>query len=197
MPESRRLLAVPFIGKDVPSAASEFAHPEVLIGLTILSYRYEGMRDSDMFHVLEQMKESLKQELGPFPDRPSGIRFTSWLTRANILRSSKGLKELETDVPPLQLFQPRDKKQMRAACILLSNLSEVSTNALILAIRHAPKHFLVDNSLLPVEPCVPIHHGSPANEAHGLGIRSWQRHAVQHSPWLQWDTIEFATRGPS
>ncbi|CAE7939338.1 unnamed protein product [Symbiodinium sp. KB8] len=124
MPESRRLLAVPFIGKDVPSAASEFAHPEVLIGLTILSYRYEGMRDSDMFHVLEQMKESLKQELGPFPDRPSGIRFTSWLTRANILRSSKGLKELETDVPPLQLFQPRDKKQMRAACILLSNLSE-------------------------------------------------------------------------
>ena len=39
--ESRSLLAVPFVGKDVPSKASEFAHPEVLIGLTILSYRYE------------------------------------------------------------------------------------------------------------------------------------------------------------
>jgi hypothetical protein len=31
---SRELLAVPFVGKDVPSRNSEFAHPEVLIGLT-------------------------------------------------------------------------------------------------------------------------------------------------------------------
>ena len=38
-PPSRRLLAVPFVGKDVPSASSQFSHPDVLIGLTILSYR--------------------------------------------------------------------------------------------------------------------------------------------------------------
>jgi hypothetical protein len=31
-PESRKLLAVPFIGKDVPSRSSEFAHPDVLMG---------------------------------------------------------------------------------------------------------------------------------------------------------------------
>ena len=41
-PLSRRLLAVPFLGKDVPSRSSEFAHPDVLIGLTVLAYRYEG-----------------------------------------------------------------------------------------------------------------------------------------------------------
>ena len=39
-PQSRRLMAVPFMGKDVPSRSSEFAHPDVLIGLTILAYRY-------------------------------------------------------------------------------------------------------------------------------------------------------------
>ena len=44
MPKTRRLLAVPFVGKDVPSAASEYAHPDVLIGLTILAYRYQGLR---------------------------------------------------------------------------------------------------------------------------------------------------------
>ena len=32
-PRSRRLLAVPFIGKDVPSSASEWSHPDVLIGV--------------------------------------------------------------------------------------------------------------------------------------------------------------------
>lgn len=39
VPRSRLKLAVPFIGKDVPSKASEFAHPDVIIGLTVLAYR--------------------------------------------------------------------------------------------------------------------------------------------------------------
>ena len=34
-------MAVPYVGKDVPSRSSEFAHPDVLIGLTVLAYRYE------------------------------------------------------------------------------------------------------------------------------------------------------------
>lgn len=38
-PHSRRLMAVPFVGKDVPSRSSEFAHPDVLVGLTVLAYR--------------------------------------------------------------------------------------------------------------------------------------------------------------
>ena len=41
MPETRRYLAIPFEGKDVPSKSSEFAHPDVTIGLTILAYRCE------------------------------------------------------------------------------------------------------------------------------------------------------------
>ncbi len=28
------------IGKDVPSKASEFAHPDVIIGLSVLAYRF-------------------------------------------------------------------------------------------------------------------------------------------------------------
>ena len=38
---SRKLLCVPFVGKDVPSPASEFSHPEVVIGLTAAGYRHE------------------------------------------------------------------------------------------------------------------------------------------------------------
>ena len=64
MPESRRLLAVPFIGKDVPSPAAEFANPEVLVGLTILAYRYDGLRDSDVSQLVASLKDRLKQETG-------------------------------------------------------------------------------------------------------------------------------------
>ena len=39
VPRSRLKLAVPFVGKDVPSQSSEFAHPDVIIGLTVMAYR--------------------------------------------------------------------------------------------------------------------------------------------------------------
>ena len=40
MPKSRQLLAVPFVGKDVPSQASEFAHPDIVIGSSVLAYMF-------------------------------------------------------------------------------------------------------------------------------------------------------------
>jgi hypothetical protein len=48
-PRSRLLLAVPFVGKDVPSRASEFSHPDVVIGLSTLAYRYEGSHLNRIF----------------------------------------------------------------------------------------------------------------------------------------------------
>ncbi len=39
MPASRFVTAIPFIGKDLPSQSSEFAHPDIIIGLTVLAYR--------------------------------------------------------------------------------------------------------------------------------------------------------------
>ena len=44
LPRSRRFLAVPFVGKDAPSPSSEYAHPDVAIGLSYLAYRFEGLR---------------------------------------------------------------------------------------------------------------------------------------------------------
>merc|ERR1712072_160628 len=54
---NRMLLAVPFNGKDVPSRSSEFAHPDVKIGLTVLSYRYSGLRRKDLQRVVTQLKQ--------------------------------------------------------------------------------------------------------------------------------------------
>ena len=44
VPRSRLNLAVPFVGKDVPSHSSEFAHPDIIIGATIFAYRHEFIR---------------------------------------------------------------------------------------------------------------------------------------------------------
>ncbi len=82
MPLSRAKLSIPFIGKDVPSHASEFAHPDVTIGLTILAYRYEGLRYSDFTDILGNIQAAFSKEMGPREDRPSEMRFRDWVAEA-------------------------------------------------------------------------------------------------------------------
>ena len=53
IPGSRLRNAVPFVGKDSPSRASEFAQPDISAGLTILAYRYEGLRKTDLYGVVQ------------------------------------------------------------------------------------------------------------------------------------------------
>ncbi len=87
MPPSRRVTAVPFVGKDVPSAAAEFSHPDMVIGLTALAYRwaaaaataaaqavphsarlgsYQGMREDDLRVLLRALQRQLMEEEGPY-----------------------------------------------------------------------------------------------------------------------------------
>lgn len=97
IPTSRKLTAVPFVAKDVPSRASEFAHPDVLIGLTILAYRYEGLRKKDFFLVIRQLRDCLEDEGGPYKDRPSFQKFEHWiLTVGKAIRGSKKRPKVAT-----------------------------------------------------------------------------------------------------
>lgn len=81
-PLSRQLLAVPFIGKDVPSPASEFAHPDCKIGLTFAAYAYEGLRPQDMARIAAALKQQMLAESGPFSSRPSRVLFQSFIDAA-------------------------------------------------------------------------------------------------------------------
>lgn len=78
-PISRRLLAVPFVGKDVPSLASEFSHPDVVITITIAAYRHEGLRFEDFKTLLRQNVDYVASEVGKMADRPSSIRWCQWV----------------------------------------------------------------------------------------------------------------------
>ena len=82
LPRSRRYLAVPFVGKDAPSHASEFAHPDVAIGVTILAYRYEGMRMMDFGPALRLLRQGLDEESGPILKRPSSLIWIQWMNAA-------------------------------------------------------------------------------------------------------------------
>ena len=80
--KSRLKLAIPFVGKDVPSPASEFAQPDIMIGLTILAYRLQGLRPDDLREVTKEMQKSLAKESGQPQHRPSAVLYADWVTEA-------------------------------------------------------------------------------------------------------------------
>eukprot|EP00760_Papus_ankaliazontas_P009215 PhM_4_TR13981/c0_g1_i1/m.81553 len=79
MPRSRYVTAIPFVGKDLPSQSSEFAHPDVVIGLTIFSYRYEGLRNSDFTDIMREVHLQVEKEVGRFSQRRTNIMYMKWV----------------------------------------------------------------------------------------------------------------------
>merc|ERR1712137_916904 len=120
-PQSRLLMTVPFVGKDVPSRSSEFAHPDVLIGLTILAFRYGGQRKSDLKRVISQLKQDYSRQVGPREKRPACRTFDSWLS----LSSRGGPSQDSSSILPLPLFQPTDKKQLDRLFTMIHRLPEL------------------------------------------------------------------------
>jgi hypothetical protein len=93
--EARRLLAVPFVGKDAPSATSEFAHPDATIGLTVLAFRYDGLRRSDVVLVLRYLKDALEFEFGEVELRKQWQRWEEWkkAARSDLERALRAAEE--------------------------------------------------------------------------------------------------------
>ncbi|CEL97859.1 unnamed protein product [Vitrella brassicaformis CCMP3155] len=131
MPRSRRLLAVPFVGKDVPSRASEFSHPDVVIGLTILAYRLDGLRMDDFRQTMSGLKQTLEQQVGPVDKRPASLKFNKWVDKAGgRVRGSKpssatqGLPPTAPATAPIPASATLDFDPMRVWPLALIDLGD-------------------------------------------------------------------------
>ena len=131
MPRARMGLAIPFVGKDTPSESSEFAHPDVVIGLTILAYRYDGLRLDDFLDLLRNLHASLDNEIGPKQLRPSSLRFEQWVKEchavvADVLPSGKRTSRQNLIVVhSLKNLRATDKPAIKQAFELLRKCRSV------------------------------------------------------------------------
>ena len=79
LPRSRLKLGVPFVGKDVPTHSSEFAHPDIILGLTVFAYRYQGLRRADFDDMMSNMVSKFNHEIGPANERPTSLLYRKWV----------------------------------------------------------------------------------------------------------------------
>ena len=94
----RKLLAVPYVGKDSPSEAAEFSSPDVIIGFTILAYAYEGLRKVDVAALLTGPRNVValggRCEFDSVADRPAkefwGDRMTKFRGLSDEFKSASG-----------------------------------------------------------------------------------------------------------
>ena len=132
---NRKLLAVPFVGKDAPSPTSEFAHPDAIIGLTILAYRYDGLRVEDMASVLRQLKDRMRIiEMGPIAMRPTHMRFERWKSYCG----KAGAELLPLD--EIEPGNPDDVVEVHAAMAMLPEIIHLYLAEIVFpkATQHKP-----------------------------------------------------------
>ena len=135
---SRLAMAVPFVGKDVPSRHSEFAHPEVLIGMTTVSYRYQGLRPTDIKELVMRLKEKMQAEPGDYFQRPSRILFGDWCNKYKTLQAAKGLPVEK--ILPLELFPIGRTDQIDVLMRSFAHLPEVVSFYLKMAFQRVLKY---------------------------------------------------------
>ena len=177
---ARRLAAIPFVGKDIPSRASQFSHPDIVIGLTILAYRYEGLRFTDFENVLISLREQLDSEFGPFHKRPAALKFKAWVEEAGgKVRGPRegaddGIAEADDDAEksffkgpigraggrgaddiwPLHLLDIKDEQHMSVTYNLLRKVPQVT-------------HFYLDTFVFPLT--MEHHHDKISASGQDLG----------------------------
>eukprot|EP00931_Biecheleriopsis_adriatica_P032930 TRINITY_DN19156_c0_g1_i1.p1 TRINITY_DN19156_c0_g1~~TRINITY_DN19156_c0_g1_i1.p1 ORF type:complete len:5580 (-),score=1373.58 TRINITY_DN19156_c0_g1_i1:6-15065(-) len=153
MPLTRAKLAIPFVGKDVPSQSSEFAHPDIVLGLTSFAYRYEGLRRSDFDEVMSSLAERLENEGGGSPlERPTALRWKSWVEEAGAVFCVKQREMDSRDASQDLAEDPRADKRPRVLPLhLLEKTNAPQMQRLYELFRRLPSaiHFYLETSIFP------------------------------------------------
>ena len=152
VPRSRLKLAVPFVGKDVPSRASEFAHPDIIIGLTILAYRYSGLRVDDYNDVTDRLTAQFSNEIGPARDRVSSLRHEKWVWAAG--GKIRGLKATRDGLPwaeheNLSEEKLGEKEVVQLKFLQKSNMEQMERLFNLIKLEPSVVHHYLQNMIFP------------------------------------------------
>jgi hypothetical protein len=150
VPRSRLKLGVPFMGKDVPSKSSEFAHPDVIIGLTVLAYRYSGLRKDDFIDIIDTLTAQFSHEIGPARDRDSNCRHESWVYAAGgSIRGVPATREGKPWASSLGAEHDASKEVVQLKFLQKSNEEQMEKLYQLIKLEPLVIHYYLQRSIFP------------------------------------------------
>lgn len=153
VPRSRLKLAVPFVGKDVPSKSSEFAHPDIVIGMSVLAYRYSGLRKDDFIDIIDSLTSEFIKEIGPARERKSSQRHEDWVFAAGgRIRGLKAHRDgSEWDVNENVLTEEELSKREVVQLKFLQKSNEEQMDKLFELVHYEPLviHYYLQKTIFP------------------------------------------------
>eukprot|EP01059_Diplonema_ambulator_P011882 TRINITY_DN2195_c0_g1_i1.p1 TRINITY_DN2195_c0_g1~~TRINITY_DN2195_c0_g1_i1.p1 ORF type:complete len:3611 (+),score=1490.67 TRINITY_DN2195_c0_g1_i1:684-11516(+) len=160
-PQTRIKLAIPFVGKDQPSHSSEFAHPDIVIGLSVLAYRYQGLRMQDFEAVLKEIQATVEKEPGKYAQRKTNVLYEKWveaaggkiIERFNYVKKTKGNVEEDITLQPSESYSAMDgeEKPEVVPLRLLKQSNREEVTKLYQLLKRTPEviHWYLDNIVFP------------------------------------------------
>ena len=93
--------------------------PDVIIGLTVLAYRYEGLRRSDFGLTLLLLRKTMESEMGPELRRPASAAWIQWVQAAgSFVRGTKRLAASVRYVHRYRCPNPRPLRHLKSGRVL-------------------------------------------------------------------------------
>ncbi|CAK8991914.1 Uncharacterized protein SCF082_LOCUS2863 [Durusdinium trenchii] len=167
---ARRHMAVPFVGKDAPSDSSQFSHPDVLIGLTWLAYRFGGMRPGDLKLALRSLGRLGRLDSDGLERRSARQSWTEWvkLQGAAVRGGEKLAAEKVWDPKYLVLSDRSDSETQLVPPLEWLDSSDASQVALVYSVMKTSP-FLMEFHLHQVFPAL-LKHADAKLSANGQDL---------------------------
>lgn len=125
---------------------------DVIIGLTVLAYRYEGLRRIDFEQdVIALLRSDFEKEVGPFPLRKSSLLYESWVQQAGgKIKGSRMAATAAEGTPSTQELSMEDERVVVPLWLLKQSNDEQMTKLYEL-LRKLPAciHWLLEQVVFP------------------------------------------------
>lgn len=123
---------------------------DVIIGLTILAYRYSGLRQQDFKDLIDAVTTEFTQEVGPAGERPSNLRYVAWVQASGgRVRGRKSMPDNQPDDTPQQETDDSSKEVVSLKYLQTSNAEQLDKLFTLWQTQPLTIHYYLNRFIFP------------------------------------------------
>ena len=122
----------------------------MIVGLTVLAYRYSGLRKTDFVNIVDGLTSDFSHEIGPSRERPSSRRHEEWVNESGgSLRGLKKTPEFEVLAKGLSEEEMDTREVVQLKYLQKSNVEQMQKLYKLWALEPHVLHFYLNQFIYP------------------------------------------------